>query len=195
MSKFNYKPYIVGFIAGVIATVSTGAYATVGDKVEAIFSEFNFKVNGKAVTLDQTPIVVDGSSYLPVKSLSQALGYNVNYDADTRTINLSNQPSTPVAQVDNQIYYSLSEVGRKQIDAGNTFVSSFKSIDGVMKNILIFNNSNNIADSNKDYYYDRTNDKGYYSENFLLKVVSKEELANCSLYHVDRINNKVTIQK
>lgn len=198
MSKFKYKGYVLGFIVGIIAMASTGAYAAVGDKVEAVFSEFNFKVNGKVVTLDQSPVVIDGSSYLPVKSISTALGYDVKYDADTRTINLSNtatlNPSNDTTVNNNKTYYSLVELSKKEIDKGNVFGGSVKFIDNTYKNVIRYKENTYAIKSNSDYYYDRTNELPYYSEDFLLSFLTNDDLKECKKYSIDFSANKVIAQ-
>jgi hypothetical protein len=91
------KKYIIGAVVGATLMFSTQAFAAIGEKIEAIYAEFKLIVNGKEIVLDETPIVVNGNSYLPVRSLSNMLGYDVTYRADSRTIELRNgvvQPNT-----------------------------------------------------------------------------------------------------
>jgi hypothetical protein len=83
------KKYIIGGLVGASLMFSMQAFAAVGDKVEAIFAQFNFIVNGVTVGLDESPVVINGNSYLPVRSISNALGYDVTYKADSRTIEMS----------------------------------------------------------------------------------------------------------
>ncbi len=79
----------VGMIIGLMAGTASGAFAAVGDKVEAIFSEFTILVNGDKQALDATPLVYNGTSYLPVRSLANIVGFDVTYLSDTRTIELN----------------------------------------------------------------------------------------------------------
>lgn len=94
MKISRYKQLIIGTVFGFTLATSTGALAAVNDKVEAIFAEFNFIINGKPVTLDETPLVYNGTSYLPVRSLSNALGMDVTYKSDSRTIEINNTSVT-----------------------------------------------------------------------------------------------------
>src|SRR6056297_720280 len=50
--------------------------------VENIFS------NGKPIKFDVPPVIKDGRTLVPVRSLSAAYGFEVDYDSDTRTISL-----------------------------------------------------------------------------------------------------------
>jgi hypothetical protein len=69
-----------------IGLTSNALAATIGEKVEAIYTSFNFVLNGEKVESDSLPIVINGTSYLPVRSIANMLGYDVTYKADTKTI-------------------------------------------------------------------------------------------------------------
>jgi len=71
-----------------IGSAST-ALAANSETVQATFAKFVFKVNGQEKQLATTPLVVDGTSYLPVREVSGLLGYELNYDEATRTISLA----------------------------------------------------------------------------------------------------------
>jgi hypothetical protein len=83
------KRLIIGIVIGLVFGLTTNAFAAVGDKIEAMFTEFNFVVNGEDKELDTLPIVINGTSYLPVRAVSNMLGYDVTYKADSRTIELT----------------------------------------------------------------------------------------------------------
>ena len=87
----------IGMMIGLLAGVSSGAYAAIGDKIEAVFSQFTFVVDGETKELDADPIVINGSSYLPVRTVANLVGYDVIYKADSRTIEFV----TPVTLAEN----------------------------------------------------------------------------------------------
>lgn len=83
------KKMVCGIIIGLmIGTVGTAIAAT-NETVQAVFAEFNLVINGEVKTLETVPLVYNGTSYLPVRELSNLVGYNVTYLADSRTIQLS----------------------------------------------------------------------------------------------------------
>ena len=47
-------------------------------------------VNGKEVTLDSPPIIIDGRTLVPVRAISEAYGANVDWNGDTRTVRITN---------------------------------------------------------------------------------------------------------
>jgi Flp pilus assembly pilin Flp len=103
----KYRSHIVTFIAGVLIATASTSYAAVGDKVEAIFADFNLIVNGQPQVLQETPLVVNGTSYLPLRSLSNLLGYDVTYKSDSRTIELNSGVTSGVYGVQPSIQTAI----------------------------------------------------------------------------------------
>jgi len=92
MKKINLKKFrshTITFIVGVLIATTATSYAAVGDKVEAIFADFNLVINGQVKTMDTVPLIYNGTSYIPLRSISNLLGYDVTYRADSRTIELN----------------------------------------------------------------------------------------------------------
>ncbi|WP_135552131.1 hypothetical protein [Paenibacillus cymbidii] len=77
------KRYIIGAIFGFLLAIATTAYADdiketaaslIGKKVEGTFP---VQINGKQAEKDA--IVIDGTSYLPVRSASELFGFDVDF--------------------------------------------------------------------------------------------------------------------
>lgn len=76
------RKYLIGILIGVALTVSATTYAAditslIGKSVQGVFP---VKVNGDV--LPKTAIVIDGTSYLPVRAIGDAIGYDVSFNAD-----------------------------------------------------------------------------------------------------------------
>ncbi|CAN7361868.1 hypothetical protein [Paenibacillus sp. LjRoot56] len=75
------KKFILGLIVGVSVTAAGSAYADdivmVGKTIQG---QFPVKISGSQ--LDTQAIVVDGTSYLPVRSIGEALNMDVKFDAE-----------------------------------------------------------------------------------------------------------------
>jgi len=82
------KKFITGVIVG--AAVATTGSVFASDAVSGTFAEFKILVNGNQAKLADKPVVIDGSSYLPVRAISNSLGYEVQYEDSSKTISLSN---------------------------------------------------------------------------------------------------------
>lgn len=93
------KNFIMGVIVGaaLTATSSVLANSEAATAVTAFISDMKVVINGQNVELTDKPLIQDGKSYLPVRSVAEILGYNVDYNAETHTAILSNNgDTTPV---------------------------------------------------------------------------------------------------
>ena len=57
--------------------------------IELTIGSTTLTVNGKALLMDSAPVIKNGRTYLPVRYLAEALGYDISWDAATQTITLS----------------------------------------------------------------------------------------------------------
>lgn len=109
--KFSFTK---GVLTGVIATTAlttTVAYATVGSEtIEAFFRDIKIVMDGRTLNpADESgkvvePFIVDGTTYLPVRAISNALGIKIDWDNDTNTIYLGEKSDKEVVQLDNEDY-------------------------------------------------------------------------------------------
>ncbi|HOO96966.1 MAG TPA: stalk domain-containing protein [Caldisericia bacterium] len=65
-----------------------------GNKVELWIGKSVAKVNGADRELDSPPIIVDNSTYVPVRFVSEQLGSSVKWHAETRTVEIA-YPAMP----------------------------------------------------------------------------------------------------
>ena len=117
--KMQWKRFASGVTAAVLTVGLMGtAAATVGRQtVEVDYNNIKVTLDGQAVELmDATgaavePFTINGTTYLPVRAVSNALGLDVNWDASTSTVVLS----TPEAE--RQVY--ITRTGSKYHYDGN----------------------------------------------------------------------------
>ncbi len=82
------KKRVQGLIAGVIigATVAgTGAFAYT-NYIEAVYNDIKIVVDGKKVSPDSEPFISEGTTYLPVRAVAEALDKPVYWDGETSTV-------------------------------------------------------------------------------------------------------------
>lgn len=91
------KKLIFGLVAGLLIGTAGTAFAATNSAVQAVFAKFSFVVNGQPQTLESDPLVYNGTTYLPVRVVSRLLDYDVNFQADTRTIELSGPTGGPTS--------------------------------------------------------------------------------------------------
>ncbi len=87
------KRMIIALAIGLLIGSATTALAATSDTVQAVFAEFKIMVNGQEQKLNTAPLVVDGTSYLPVREVADLLGAEVGYDDATRTITFEQKES------------------------------------------------------------------------------------------------------
>jgi hypothetical protein len=79
---YEMRKYFVGLIAGIVLsfTVSTQAAEIQSLIGRAVEGEFPVKVKGQKI--ENPAIVIDGTSYLPVRAIGDALNLAVSFNAD-----------------------------------------------------------------------------------------------------------------
>ena len=95
--KQNLKGFVTGIIVSalVFSTVGT-AFAKSGTiQKELEYNNISVMLDGKKLDLRDAkgnsvePFMFDGTNYLPVRALAEALGLNVTWDGTTQTVKLS----------------------------------------------------------------------------------------------------------
>jgi hypothetical protein len=86
------KNFISGLIIGLILAFSFGVIAS--SELAVKYFSPNIIVNGGKVELESQPVLVNGSTFLPMRELSNILGYDVTYKADSKTIELTSSTNT-----------------------------------------------------------------------------------------------------
>lgn len=87
------KKIFLGIIIGVLLSTATYAFADDIQKLVANKASFPILVNGKELDTSQKPaVVIDGSTYLPLKSLGTALNIPVNWNNDLRRVEVGKTP-------------------------------------------------------------------------------------------------------
>lgn len=70
-------------------------------------------LNGQTVKSDNTPVIIDGTTFVPVRPISEAMGCNVYWQASTQTINISSDKIIIAMQIGN------SKITRQSISDNN----------------------------------------------------------------------------
>lgn len=98
---FN-KDKLTGYAAGLITAVllcSSAAFAQSIEKtITAVYNNIKIIVNGEEITPTDAngnvvePFIADGTTYLPVRALANALGQEVFWDGDTNSVYIGEMP-------------------------------------------------------------------------------------------------------
>lgn len=114
IDTMKIKYLVVGFIIGVLATISiTAGASTVYEKFTAIARpDYQLVVDGQKVTLNNPPKTIDGVTHLPVREVANILDKNVNFNGTNGTITLTSKLESERDSVSDKIYVN----GRQLIE-------------------------------------------------------------------------------
>lgn len=119
---------IIALCLGMMIGMTTTALgAPIKETVQASFEKIKFVVNGEERPLDADPLVYQGNTYLPVRTVLNTLGYDVGYKADTKTVTADKSLEAILSEVD-----SLKQGEGEQTDMSlNNFQSVEKQIESL----------------------------------------------------------------
>lgn len=83
--------FMIGFLSAALIFSTIPVIASSIKQVTATVTEFNIMINNESIDIEDNFLAYNGKSYLPVRAITEAMGYDVDYDENTRTILLSNK--------------------------------------------------------------------------------------------------------
>ena len=100
--KGQWKGFAMGLISCVlIFSLCNTAFAFTNQQLNATYNNIKIKLYGDIITPKDAngnvvePFIVDGTTYLPVRAIAEALGLTVNWDSSTQTVLLGDASSNP----------------------------------------------------------------------------------------------------
>lgn len=89
------KKFIAGTVFGLaLALPVTVLGSSALEKIDAYLRpDFNVSLDGLKLELNNTPVIVDGSMYLPLKETANIVGVDVEWNSETQTAELSSKES------------------------------------------------------------------------------------------------------
>lgn len=87
------KTFIIGMIFGILISLSLPSFAaSVVKQIEAYYNDIKIVVDGNLITPKDAngnivePFIYNGTTYLPVRAIANALGQSVSWDGKTSTV-------------------------------------------------------------------------------------------------------------
>ncbi len=156
--KFTLKIIVIIFFLGILSTSPAAAAEVIKS---ADYSKVNITVEGLPLELENPPVSVvkegetNAGLYMPLRELSEKLGYTVQWDEATKTVHLTNRRSLPdsfaedepfsqeyttVFEIENNKNYVLAQSGSFQAEEGQILQLNVSShiADGSI-DLLLFN--------------------------------------------------------
>lgn len=86
------KKFISGFILGSILFTSIPAIAQgISKTIKVVENGVILKVNGQKI--NQVNYLINNTTYVPLRVISESLGQKVNWDSNTKTVDIGSNPS------------------------------------------------------------------------------------------------------
>ncbi len=87
--------------SGVSAFAKTGS-----QKIDAVYNNIKIVVDGKEVSTSTEPFIYNGTTYLPVRAIGEALGKDVRWDFQTNTVYIGSEQLSASNSANEVIYDS-----------------------------------------------------------------------------------------
>lgn len=176
--KGNIRSFASGCIvtAAVVGLIGTAA-ATIGQRTATLnYANIKVELNGQQIDLVDAngqavePFTIDGTTYLPVRAVSNALGMDVAWDQTTSTVNLTKEDenASSLSQINNlevrsieyldQISQRLYSLGWRMTSQVNLGANNQNAFD-ILWNSYI--NLFGLYDEQNDYMPESTYDYQY----------------------------------
>ena len=139
------------FVAGaVVATIAVGgvtsAFARSGNfSIPVTFRNISIKIDGDTLITDKEPFIYDGTTYLPIRAVAEAVDKEVSWDDSTNTVSLKSSKSSSSSKNDKDDDDGIRGT-RKVIYSDNDIKITFTGVEkaslgGQKVNLIIENNS------------------------------------------------------
>lgn len=138
MSK-NYKRICLTLALGVALSATVVDAANYTKSLKATYKDISVVYNGASKTLSNEPFLVDGSTYVPLRAVSEIMGADVKWDGSSSTVTINDSSSSNAS-------------AQAELAAKNYQITVLqRQVDDLTAELATYKNSNNSSSSNSDY--------------------------------------------
>ncbi|WP_069997292.1 copper amine oxidase N-terminal domain-containing protein [Cellulosilyticum sp. I15G10I2] len=156
MKKFkSYKVLCLTLGLGIALSGTVLNAASITKSLKAVYSNIAISYNGQTKILSSEPFLVNGTTYVPLRAVSEIMGANVNWA--NNTIYIASQTSSNVS-TEQELAAKNFEIAslKQQLDVAKKELETFKGT-GTEGSNLTTAAINNTLSKIKDTYYDDYN--------------------------------------
>lgn len=144
----NFKIFALGFISASVIFCGLVYASQISETVQRTFKDIKIVINGNTITPKDAngnivePFIINGTTFLPVRAVGEALGLTVAWDGNTNTVTLGNGTTsveTPSTTTSTQATVNLPKSGTLKI--GQTF--EFDDLEITIGSNISFDKINN----------------------------------------------------
>ncbi|MDE6357191.1 MAG: hypothetical protein K2L15_01220 [Eubacteriales bacterium] len=92
------KKFISGIIVGTVLATSVSVFAATIKTINASYSVNKLIVNGVDTGKGNTAFISQGTTYVPLRTVSDALGQDIKWDSSTKSIYINSKSNSPVLE-------------------------------------------------------------------------------------------------
>ena len=113
------KTIVAVLVGAMLLSTSVVMAQSQAKNIQVFDSESTIYVDGTAVSFDSTPFVYNGTTYLPIRGVSEALGEEISYSTTSKAIYIGAQPGDPqymteVLEPKNQLFGEIYRLDYKE---------------------------------------------------------------------------------
>ena len=184
---FN-KDKIKGFVAGLcVATIVSSGIVfadSISKTVTAVYNNIKIVIDGTQITPTDAngnvvePFIIDGTTYLPVRAVAQALGKEVNWDGSSNTVYLGEMPERE--------FYSLDTASLEQFKEKEVLSINGTAINGGLLNFYVAQEANeyNLATTADNFTPSGNLQTITYNSVPMAKVITERALEDIKLVYI-----------
>jgi hypothetical protein len=121
--KLRFKSIVAGVVIGSAITSSVNVFAYDGTQdIQATFKNIKIYIDGAELTPKDAsgntlePFIYNGSTYLPIRAVAEAVGKEVSYDANTNSVYLGDSNTVTKSQANGTYLEPYAGEGYKITD-------------------------------------------------------------------------------
>lgn len=179
--KKNYLTKLIVLTCGVVLCAGVAAFASsLTTEIKAILTqEFTIKYYGEVQNMKDGsgnpvyPIVYNGTTYLPVRAVSDMMGIPVDWDASTKTVILGTEKKPPKSVL--SFEGKTSDFSSRVTDKGSLTVKGADGADIVYNDGVSFRIWNGTYSANVDRAYQANISGGYSKLSFDAYIATHED--------------------
>ena len=142
MKKLNIKYFILGMLVmSIVMSTAAPAGASTMKAAQLYYNNIKIRLNGEELVPKDAlgnivePFAIDGTTYLPIRAISSALGLNVTWDGATQTVVLGNDPmyNQPAMWLKDMNTFSGQAIANRDMHESYLTTNNGEKFDSYMK--------------------------------------------------------------
>ena len=128
MKNFSFKSFISGVLLSTVVLVPALSFGANSQTIDVIFGKIKLIVNGN--NINENTLLYNGTTYLPIRAIANAIGADVSYDNKKyqATLTTTTQSDPQATYWANKVYIlaTSGDIDANKLIISNVTTSTFK---------------------------------------------------------------------